>query len=702
MEAEKWAAARTACQEDYRRTGDEEDLADLGYAYWVLGELDQATDVARRLLDGPLRGKGHLLLCEALTAQDRGRLAHDHGIDAYMAHLVVHKRSNMTADALCMSQSAWQFGDFESALSAAEDTIRLAAATGQRSTEFLGHIARIDALRRIGAWREASEAVDAAVVRVTSECDQAWLHLKGGMLLEESDQASLAPIEYDLADRANATCRSTEITSAVDLNRAMLLVRDHPDQAGKILDAEVAAYGDAFEIRLMRAVIAGNRGDRVAAAELLADAAGEEPPDEDWRWELERTRAELAAAAGDPAGDLAAERAYRRAMVMVSHLRATTQRRSALLLASHHAPYDGLILLLARQGRWQEALAVVEELDASDMLQAAADLGQVGAVRLSMEGLVDAWRGRELVIVVAPSRRLIAREPEPVIRIHVVDGRVTGELFGSAEETRAAAGTLFGNPDQVEAARALGRVLVPADQGTGTLDILALGSLGKVPLAALRDATGSLIIARRPLGHVLSLRPRAAEAPSDDRAIVLADPRGDLLSARFEGRLVAGLLGERAALAGADATPATSERLGDARHAGLLHVAAHVADHGRWRVLRLADRDVDPAEFVRLGIAPRLAVLASCGSGAAHDDEGWGSIAAALIASGTTAVVATDRAVGDFSAFRLVMSFYAQPDWAADPTRALARVQVGQARLGIAAAEWAAFGVLRGPPSLPR
>src|SRR5262249_19814274 len=61
-----------------------------------------------------------------------------------------------------------------------------------------------------------------------------------------------------------------------------------------------------------------------------------------------------------------------RSMALVASLRATARSRSAYLVSSHRGPYDGLIALLVRHERWRDALAVVLELDASDMLRATA------------------------------------------------------------------------------------------------------------------------------------------------------------------------------------------------------------------------------------------------------------------------------------------------------------------------------------------
>jgi CHAT domain-containing protein len=186
---------------------------------------------------------------------------------------------------------------------------------------------------------------------------------------------------------------------------------------------------------------------------------------------------------------------------------------------------------------------------------------------------------------------------------------------------------------------------------------------------------------------------------------VIADPRGDLVGAAIEGDAVAHAVGPEVQVSGSrTARPATRAALWTGRDAALLHIAGHVVAHGRWRVLPVADGEVDPAEMLQHGLAPRLAVVASCGSAAATDEEGWGSIAASLLEAGTAAVVATDRRVDDGATLEIMRAFYAQPDWQADPAQALARVQAraaGAPGAVVAAETWAAFSVLGRPPFIP-
>jgi len=249
-------------------------------------------------------------------------------------------------------------------------------------------------------------------------------------------------------------------------------------------------------------------------------------------------------------------------------------------------------------------------------------------------------------------------------------------------------------------------MIVPDDAARGTLDVLAIGSLGRVPLAALRERNGSLVIARRPLARVLSLRASGPDATGGGPPVVVANPTGDLQGAEKEGAVVLGALGAGVIVLGASRpVSATRSRFFEARNAELLHVAGHVTVLGRWRALHLADGDVDPADMVEQHVAPRVAVLAGCGSAAATDEEGWGSMAAALLESGTTVVIATDRSVEDPAARTLIGEFYAQPDWRTDPTHALASVQSaldarapGSTDKATTPQLWAAFSVLRRAP----
>jgi CHAT domain-containing protein len=170
----------------------------------------------------------------------------------------------------------------------------------------------------------------------------------------------------------------------------------------------------------------------------------------------------------------------------------------------------------------------------------------------------------------------------------------------------------------------------------------------------------------------------------------------DLHAAAEEASWVASRLGVPVRLGRAADTAA----LASARNATVLHLAAHTNEQANHRVVHLADGDVSPSAILDGRIAPSLVVLASCGSAAAHDEGGWGSLAAAFLAAGSDAVVATHWSVEDAAAAELVRRFYLAGG-ASDPGRALATAQVGAAATSTGSG-WSAFTMIAAPPRSPR
>lgn len=715
------------CLASHALTGSERHLSWAAQGHMYLGELEQAAEVARRLLDGPRYGDGHRILSFVTLRRRDASDARTHAERAIAAHRILGDERALTSDHVLLAQAAWGVGDYAASLAAADEALVLARRLGDPRNEVAAQMARADALRRMGDTRSAAEALTGALARAKEPCDVAWTYLKRGMREMEAGQESLAARDLARAAEVNGGCGSRALASAVALNEVGLLRRKDPRGALARLEAAEAAEGESVETLLLRAYLAADRGELGEARRVLAAAARMPPADADWPWMIARARAELAELRGGPLGELLAERHYREATAMIATLRAGARARSAYLVASHRSPYEGLVALLARKARWRDALEVILELDASDMLRATAaevttafhgdgpsppsapGAGQVAPSLPDVGEVLSAWRGRELAIVIARSPHRVGPGRERVYRLRVAGGEVTGEDVGDAGAAGRAAGALYADPGDTAAARELAPLIVPAEASGAPLHVLAIGPLGKAPLAALRDPDGAPVVARRPLVRVLALGASAPEAGGAGPPAVLADPTGDLEGAAEEGAIAAAALGPAAQVSGSRArVPATRARLLAARDAEVLHVAAHIVSRGHRRALRLADGDVEPAEMVRAGVAPRLAMLAGCGSAAATDQEGWGSIAAALLEAGTAAVLATDRSVEDAISLAVMRELYAQPDWRSEPERALARVQQAlDARAAIAgdraeqARAWAAFSVLRRPPVIP-
>ncbi|HWU85960.1 MAG TPA: CHAT domain-containing protein, partial [Kofleriaceae bacterium] len=605
------------CLDSYARTGSEHDLSWVAQAHMYLGQLTEAESDARQLLAGPLYGEGYRILSNVMLQRGEGYevAARTHATLAVFAHQFTGDERALTSDYFALAQATWMVGDFMASLEAADEALKLSRQLNDPPNEVAAQLARADALRRMGDLRSAADALTGALARATKPCDVAWIRLKMGMREMEDGEESQAKLELGWAQEANAACRRPDISMSVAVNQAKLLRREDAAAARARLDEVTRSKGEVVETLLQYGYLAADRGDLGEADRYLTKAASLDPPDPDWPWEIARARAELFELRGGIFGDLLAELYYRQSMAMVASLRKTARARSAYFVSSHRGPYDGLIALLARTGRWRDALAVVLELDASDMLRATA--AQV-AVRddasrepnvpaediiapppATIDDVLSAWRSRDLVILIAPSSRQIGPGIERVYRLRILHGEVTGEDLGDAGTVRNWATALFADPNDRKAARALGPMIVPPGTSDETLHVLGIGPLGKVPLAALRNADGSPIIARRPLARVLALRATAAEARGTSPPVVMADPRGDLFDAAMEGRIVAAALGPGAQLSGARTTvAATRDRLWAARDAELLHVATHVVSRGNRRALRLADVDVDPAEMV--------------------------------------------------------------------------------------------------------
>lgn len=714
-----------SCLASYEQSKNPRDLAWAARGYMYLGEIDKAGALAQELLSGPRWGDAHAILSYVAVRRRSGSAARMHATIALLAHTLAGDEPGRASDAVSLAQAAWQLGDFEASLAAADEALRLLQRLDDPAREFTALLARADALRRMGDRPGAAKTLASVIERATSPCDKAWAHLKSGMARMEAQQAGLAMSELNAAAEANQVCESPPVWTSVLLNQAWLLRGKDPSGSLAKLDEVTQSQGEMVETLLLRGYLAADRGALDEADGYFTRAESLKAPDADWPWEIARARAELSALRGGLFDDVAAESHYQRAIAMVAALRTTARARSAYFVTSHRGPYDGLIVLRARYGRWRDVLSVVLDLDASDMLRATADeagildhaatdiaaeaQSSLPMPRASVEDVLSAWGARDLVIVIAPSPRQIGPGHERVYRLRITGGQVTGEDVGDAAMARRWANDLFADPGNQDAARALGRMIVPPGPASSTLHVLAIGALAKAPLAALRDDDGSPSIGRRPLVRVLGLRANGPESRGTGQAIVIADSRGNLPSASAEGAIVAAALGSGAHVSGSSTSlPATRDRLWAARDASLLHMAVHVGERGRWRALHLADGNVGPSELVQRRIAPRIAVLAGCGSAAALDEEGWGSIAAALLESGTAMVIATDRSVNDESSLFLMREYYAQHDWRTDPARALARVQQALGARATTSSDeatkarlWAAFSVLARPPEIP-
>jgi len=284
------------CLDSYARSNDAHDLAWAAKGYMYAGELDEADKLSHQLLAGPLYGDAHGVLSYLELRRGSAGAARMHATLALMAHTLAGEPDGRAKDAISLSQAAWKAGDFTTALATADEALRLSRKLRDPVKQVAAQLARADALLRMGELGGAARALNDAIDRATRPCDQAWVHFKTAMYWMEAQQAGLSIRELEAAAQANRRCGYRDISTSVGINQAWLLRFKEPAAALAKLNEATRADGELFETLLLRGYLAADRGDLDEADRHLAEAERLEAPDADWQWEIERARAELAAA----------------------------------------------------------------------------------------------------------------------------------------------------------------------------------------------------------------------------------------------------------------------------------------------------------------------------------------------------------------------------------------------------------------------
>ena len=107
------------------------------------------------------------------------------------------------------------------------------------------------------------------------------------------------------------------------------------------------------------------------------------------------------------------------------------------------------------------------------------------------------------------------------------------------------------------------------------------------------------------------------------------------------------------------------------------------------------------ADLLGIGLAPDLAVVASCVSAVQQRDAMWTSIAAGLLASGAGGVLGVSGRLPDAAGRELVTDFY-RHGGAETPARALALTQRDAIRRGVAVEIWSMLVYLGSAEAPPR
>ncbi|QES04175.1 CHAT domain-containing protein [Streptomyces venezuelae] len=212
-------------------------------------------------------------------------------------------------------------------------------------------------------------------------------------------------------------------------------------------------------------------------------------------------------------------------------------------------------------------------------------------------------------------------------------------------------------------ARAVAQHSAPGE----TVWLVPDGPLHDLPLHAV-EVDGAPLGERNPLCVTPSaslLRHRLGQAAEAGvrRALIMADPDGDLPHARAEAHLIGGLLPHTEVHTGGAATRRRLlDELGSETY-DVLHLACHyIVDRARpaGSAVRLADGRLTVEDFLSVRLDASLVVVSGCETGAQQNRRGNELIGLtrALLHAGARAVIVSQWAVNDVSTALLMAGLY--------------------------------------------
>jgi tetratricopeptide (TPR) repeat protein len=386
-----------------------------------------------------------------------------------------------------------------------------------------------------------------------------------------------------------------------------------------------------------------------------------------------RSRVLRQLAHGDSLANLPAPARARRAELLTSYAR----RRSAL---EERAAADWK--LPADRRAYERAARQAEAESVQNLLDAA--FAELGRAALRPGGVLPPPGEGELLLV-----------------YHPLDGR---HWVGFAADRRATTVQRFELPPGPlppadELAR---RLLAPFGDRIAAakrLRVVTSGELAGIDFQTL-PLRGEPLLAHAPVVYGLDLpaEPRGGSV-GGHRALLVADPRGDLPGARDEGRMVEQALATAPQRWRVEALTAESAGVAAVRQglvdADLLHYAGHgsYSGLGGWdSSLLLADATrLTLGDLLALPRVPSWVVLAGCDTGRSEASSVASlGLAHAFLLAGARAVVASTRATYDREMPRFFTDLYREWDGSQDLAVALQRAQLDWRRRD-AAADWASF-----------
>jgi tetratricopeptide (TPR) repeat protein len=601
-------------------------------------------------------------------------------MEALTKHRAVGDHAEMSSDA------RWLVSIYlrENRLTDAIDTAQLCLTEAQKANdkrlEGYAHLAQADVFAAVGDEKSARRAFTEAASSLGQwPREVAWLLLRHGMFVRELGDN---PSANKLLTEARTIAQQSGIAAVSDaatLNLAAIEAElGHVRAARQEFDALPETVRSTPAASYVAGLIAANPGGDTVEAERLFRICADDPPDDDYAWDVAFRRGQLA----ERSAPARAEQLYRDAIQIVETIRKRTPTLEIRpwILARRRAPYEALLVMLAKQGLGSSALEIAEQLHARTWLDAVATIAGtrasmslpgdiVAAAPLSSDALLSLLGDREALVYVNAQGALW--------RMYV-RGKQVVDLASVPDTVWSMLTAWRDRPDDLAIAEQLGSLLLPSKLAISPepLYVVAPDRLANVPFAALRRSRRYLI-EDRTLVRLPGLAARRClpQATALGSPVLVADSHDDLSHARREVEHAVSVVGGQAYV-GAEATV---DRVAQARHARLLHAAVHSAAGASGGALDLADGRIAATDIIARGINPQVAILAGCGTSISHDDEGWGGLPSAFLVVGTRSVVATLHPVDDAHAASLMNTFYEQQG-EQYPALALAKAQRTLAR----------------------
>jgi len=385
----------------------------------------------------------------------------------------------------------------------------------------------------------------------------------------------------------------------------------------------------------------------------------------------------------------------------------------ATLMVSRQRPFDELFDLFAESGDAEGALSTLQRSLSSRLVAAVAaasssaghEIGDALERSAARRKLTEASRALPEQPRGASSQNarfvaFVTTETHSWALVHA-GGRASVERMDVPPGELCTLMQRFGEDLDDGVARRLGAALFPPARlaHLGTRFAIILPTCARnFPVAAVRVGDGRLVDRA-----VVSVAPNVATvswpghgaAGSSRACLVLADPFGDLPSAREEADWARKATGADVRM-GKLALGKNLEPSGGR----LLHFATHTAVDVSGPALVLADGKLSVSDILRVRLHADLVVLAGCHSGSRLAATASETLSTAFLRVGSGAVLATWRSVEDRFAAEVIRAFY-EEGGLDDPAAALTRVQRRLARTETPE-QWAAFFVAGSPEPLIR